>query len=124
MSAPSRCRPRAETTPVRGRNERNDDKKPGEGLSAKRASYSSAKWADSSSSRTLRIGQGPRRGPHPLGEEREDRRIQLVRLGELAGGPGEVPHLAWIRDDDRQARGREGRDRTMRACDPGQLCGF
>jgi hypothetical protein len=47
----------------------------------------------------LRPGQWPRRGPHSLGEEREDLGIDRIGLGELAGGLGEVAHLARIGDD-------------------------
>jgi len=46
-------------------------------------------------------GQGAGRGAHPLGEQREDRRIESVGLRELPRAPGEVPDLARIGHDDR-----------------------
>jgi len=57
------------------------------------------------------VGQRPRRGAHPLGKQGQDRRIELIGLGELAGGAGEIPDLARIGDHHRQAGGSEPGDR-------------
>ncbi len=44
-----------------------------------------------------RVGQRPRRGAHPLGKQGQDRRIDLIGLGKLARGAGEIPDLARVR---------------------------
>ncbi len=48
------------------------------------------------------------RGPHPLPEEREDRRVEPIGLGQLPRGPREVTDLARIGHDHRQS-GRRAR---------------
>ncbi len=60
----------------------------------------------------LRIGAGqwPRGGPNALGTEGQDVRVEVVGLGQLAGGAGEVAHLAGIGDDDGQSPSDERGD--------------
>jgi hypothetical protein len=66
------------------------------------------------------VRQGPGHGPDPLGEEREHLGVDRVRLGELAGGFGEIAHLAGVGDHDRQpGRGERGDHRGLVA--PGGL---
>lgn len=45
--------------------------------------------------------------PHAPGEEREDLRIDPIRLRELPRGLREVAHLARVSDDHRERRGGE-----------------
>lgn len=42
----------------------------------------------------LRVRQSADLRPHPLGEERQHRRVDRIGLRELAGRAGEVAHLA------------------------------
>ena len=52
----------------------------------------------------------PGLGAHALGEQRQRLGVELIRLRELAGGPGEVAHLPGIRHHDGHPRRRERRD--------------
>ena len=53
------------------------------------------------------IGQRARGRAHALGEERQDVGVDPIGLGELAGGPGKVAHLARGGDHHRQLGRRE-----------------
>jgi hypothetical protein len=55
-----------------------------------------------------RVGVGAQRGPHPVGEEGEEAGVDRVGLRQAAERFGEVPHLAGIHDDDREAGRGEG----------------
>ena len=55
------------------------------------------------------IGQGPRRRPKALREQRQHAGVDRVRLGELAESFGEVAHLAGI--DDRHGQAGQGQRR-------------
>ena len=57
------------------------------------------------------IGEGPRRWPYALSEQRQDLGIDRVRLGQLPRRPSEGADLAGIGDDDGHAgRGQRGGD--------------
>ncbi len=49
------------------------------------------------------VGEGARLRPNPLGEQREERRVEGVGLSQAAGGAGEVAYLARIDDRHRDA---------------------
>ena len=51
------------------------------------------------------IGQGAQGGPDGLGEVRQHLGIEGIGLGQLARGPGEVPHLAGVHDRHGQLGG-------------------
>jgi hypothetical protein len=64
----------------------------------------------------LRLGgrQRPDRGLHAFRKARDGFSIERVRLGELAGSPGEVADLPGIGHDDGQAGARQpGRHRRF-----------
>jgi hypothetical protein len=64
----------------------------------------------------LLIGQCARCGVNGLGEMGQNLRVELVGLGELAGGLGKLAHLARIDHGDRQTRHRErGSQRQFQA---------
>jgi hypothetical protein len=57
------------------------------------------------------IGQRARGRANALGEQGQDVGIDPIGLGELAGGPGKVPDLARVGDNQRQPGRRQGRHR-------------
>ena len=112
LSSPSRKRMWARVPPADGQGRA----LPPVALGHQHRQHLAAPGDQTSDGLLLLLGQGPGAGPHRLGEVGQRLGVHPVGLGQPAGGPGEVPHLAGVDHYYRQAaRGQEGSYRRLQA---------